>query len=555
MMVMPTVELAKRHSKSKVAPSLREMPYLQSKIKDVADKRTGDQILMKEFPGGFWQFIGSNSAAAMRSVSIKYLIKDDLDGWESDVGGEGDPSEIIEKRTDAYSATSKILEISTPAEKELSRIEKSFLFTDQGYYYVPCPHCKQEQSLEWGGAGVDHGIKWDEGKPETAQYLCKHCHKLIPEYHKTYMLENGVWISKFPEIKLERGFKLNSLYSPIGWVSWAKIAQEFLKSKSIVEKLKVFVNTRLGDAWEEAGDRPDWIVIKGRAEPYRIIMDEKARIPERALIITAGIDVQKDRLACLFAAWGRGEECWVLWWGEIFGDPELPTIWEELDELLNRGYVHSSGITMHILCTAVDSGALTQIVYNYVRTHYPRVIATKGMSTPGKPILGHATSQDVNFKGKVIKGGVKLWPVGADTAKRLIYPRLRIVEPGPGRIHTPIGFDDDFYMQMVAEKLVTRFVKGFPIKEWILPSGRRNEVLDCMVLCYAAAVRIGLNRMPWDKLEQNMGRGGGGGDVKTEQNSKQPQPQPQLQPQPQSQISKPIKKFQSKYIQNFLSRK
>lgn len=502
MMILPTVDLAKRNVKGKIQPSLREMPDLVKKIRDIKDKRS-EEMLVKEFPGGFWQFLGSNSAAALRSVSIKNLIKDDLDGWEMEVGQEGDPSDIVEKRTDSFGNTAKILEISTPTDKEFSRIEKSFLETDQSYFYVPCPHCKKEQRLEFGGEGADLGLKWEKGDPSTVRYLCKHCHEYIPEYQKTWMLENGVWIPTYPNRKYERGFKINSLYSPVGWVSWEKIVREFLKAKKLPAKLKVVVNTRFGETWEEAGDRPEWSTLKARAETYRVASDEQFYVPQKGLLLTAGVDVQKNRLAVLITAWGRGEECWILFWGEIFGDPEKSQVWKDLDDLLNKSYIHESEVPLIISCTAIDSGALTQIVYNYVRRK-SRVIATKGQSRSNLPILGRPRSQDVNYKGQIIKDGVKLWPVGSDTAKGVIYPRLRIKEPGPGMIHFPMGLDDDFYQQMTAEKQVTRYVKGFPRKEWILPSGKRNEVLDCLVLNMAAAIKVGLNRMPWSRLEKSI---------------------------------------------------
>jgi len=504
IMALPTVELSKRHVKGKVQPSLREMESLREKIRSLKDKRS-EETMIKEFPGGFWQFIGSNSAAGLRSVSVRYLIKDDLDGWEQEAGTEGDPSDIIDKRTDSYGASAKILEMSTPTERELSRIDKSFDRTDQCYYCVPCPYCNHEQRLVWGGEGHDTGLVFDKNNLDAGvHYRCEKCHELIPEYKKTYMLDNGIWVPTHPEIKLERGFSLNSLYSPVGWVSWRTIVDEFLKSKKYPSKLKVWVNTRLGQSWEEKGERPEWSVLRSRAETYQTLNStDSVKIPERALLLTAGVDVQQDRLAVLITGWGRGEECWILFWNEIFGDTERPQVWAELSELIRRPYTHESGIPLHIVCPAIDSGDKTQIVYNYVRSH-GSAIATKGMSTPGKPIIGRPSNQDVNYKGEKQKNGVQLWPVGTDTAKGLIYPRLKITEPGPGMIHFPMGLGDDFYLQLTAEKKVTRYRKGFPVTEWVLPSGRRNEVLDCFVLCLAAAIKVGMNRINWDNLESSI---------------------------------------------------
>lgn len=505
MMMLPTVELAKRHSKTKIAPSVKAMSCMDGLIHDVKEKGGGNTLLVKEFPGGSWMFVGSNSASALRSVSVKYLILDDIDGYEQDVNGEGDPAELARKRMDAFSASCKELRMSTPTIREMSKIQKYFDEGDQSYYHVPCPHCGQLQTLEFGGPNATYGLKWDKTKsgkhlPKTTQYLCRHCGTLIPEHYKTTMLSSGIWIATDPTLSdYHRSFSLNSLYSPFGWVSWEKVVREFLEAKHdhTRTKYQVWMNTRMGLTYESEGERPEWVTIKNRAEPYKLLT-----VPAGGLYITAGVDVQEDRFSIMIMAWGRAEEAWVVYWGEMFCDTSLPASWTELDEFLSREFPHASGLSLKIHCYAVDSGYRTNEVYNHVRQHTPLAIAIKGSSTAAQPTIGRPTLQDITYGGQTIKQGVQLWPVGTDTAKSTIYARLKITSPGPRYIHTPIGLSDDFYRQLTSEKYVTRYDKlGKPKREWVLPSGRRNEALDVIVYALAAAIRSGLERMDWTKLE------------------------------------------------------
>lgn len=508
MMMLPTIDLARRHSKSKIAPSLKAMSRMKDIVKDRKSKDGGNEILIKEFPGGSWMFVGSNSASALRSVSVRFLVLDDTDGYEQDVKGEGDPAELARKRTDSFSAISKELRMSTPTLKEFSKIEKYFDEGDQSYYHVPCPFCNHKQTLEFGGPDADYGLKFSRNKsgkviPNTVGYMCAECHEIIPEHYKTKMLAEGEWIATYPELSdHHRSFALNSLYSPMGWVSWLKIIQEFLEAKKdpTRTKYKVWLNTRMGESYEDPGERPEWVGLKARSEPYKILS-----IPDPVRFLTAGVDVQNDRFAILILGWARGEECFVIYWGELFANTESPNGWKELDEFLSRSFTHSSGVSMHIATRAIDSGHRTHEVYNYARTHSDNTIAIKGSSLKAQPILGRPSTKDVNYKGATIKNGVQLWPIGTDTAKATIYSRLKILDSGPRMIHFPIGLTDDFYRQLTSERQITKYNKsGKPYKEWILPSGMRNEALDVFVYALAAAIRSGIERMNWDDIDAIM---------------------------------------------------
>lgn len=501
MMVLPTVDLAEKHSKFKIAPSLREMDCLKSIVSDGKSKTTGNTILIKEFPGGFWSFTGANSAAGFRSVSIQYLILDDIDGYDSDVGGEGDPVDLAKKRQDSFSSISKTLEISTPTVKGLSRIWAAYEETDQSHYYVPCPECNHMQVLEFGGRGANHGLKWDKDKPGTVKYMCEGCQALIPEAMKTRMLLDGVWKPKYPEI-LDRGFHLNSLYSPYGMVSWAKIVEEFLAAKKSADRLQVWTNTREALPWESDGERPQWEDLRLRTEDY--IMSS---IPDAGLFLTAGVDVQADRLQVLIDAWGEGEDCWLIDWLTIFGDPKTDTrVWSELEELLlTKTYNHESGAKLKIACSAIDTGHATQIVYNFCHNRGPSIMAIKGKGSntknPGRPILSKPSYQDLIVDGKKKEKAIPLWNIGTHTAKSQIYSRLRVLTPGHGMYHFPNSITDDFFQQLTAEKMIIRYKNGYPEYAWVKPSGARNEALDCQVYALSAAIRSGLYTTNWGNLK------------------------------------------------------
>ena len=505
MFVQPTDDMVKKHSKKKLAPTVRAIPCLKGIIKPVKSRDAGNTLLLKEFPGGSWTLTGSNSPVSARSDSIRYLVLDDYDGFIQDAGGEGAPGELFKKRTDAFGSKKKIYINSTPTTKSTSHIEREWEESSQGYFNVPCPYCNAYQFLYFGGTDAEYGIKFtrdDDGQITDTWYVCVNCKQRIDEWRKTDMLLQGKYIHKYPNRK-KRGFKINSQYSPLGWLSWAQIAAEFVKAAASLKLgdsrlMKVWVNTRQAETWEESGEQPEWNKLSSRAEPYKILT-----VPYGGMLLAGGVDVQDNRLEVLLVAYGRGEEAWIVYKASLYGDPDRPEVWKQLDELLFRTYQHESGANLHIESMGVDTGGhKAQAVYNYCRTRAPVVFALKGASTAGQPIIGRPTKQDIDFNGEKIKNGVSLWSIGTDVAKGTIYNRLKLNDPGVGYIHFPIGLNDEFYKQLTAEKLVTTYNKqGFAVKKWI-KTRERNDDLDCKVYAYAAACKVGLARRDWAIAEQ-----------------------------------------------------
>jgi phage terminase large subunit GpA-like protein len=486
LLVTPTLELAETWSKDRFSPMVRDTPCLRGKVAEAKTRDSGNTVLHKQFPGGHITVAGANSAASLASRPIRFVLCDEVDRYPASAGTEGDPVSLAVKRSATF-WNRKVVLTSTPGIRGVSRIERAWEESDQRRFFLPCPGCGAFQHLRWGQ------VKWDGSDPETARYVCEACGHELGDHDLNAALRLGEWRPMAPRHGAA-GFHLNELYSP--WVPFAETVDAFFRAKEHRETLKVWVNTALGETWEEEGDSPDWISIKARAESYDLMT-----VPAGGLLLTAGVDVQNDRLAVVLRAWGRGEESWLVFWGEIFGDPVEDGVWAELDSLLLRRYRRGDGGDLGVLCAAVDSGGQrTQAVYEYARRRAPRVMAVKGAHVPGRPVIAaRPTAQDVSWDGRRVPGGVQLWQVGSDTAKGEIYARLKIAGPGPRFMHFPTGVGDQFYEQLTAEKLVTRYTRGVPRVEWVCL--RRNEALDCEVYAYAAALRAGLQRINWDSLE------------------------------------------------------
>lgn len=500
MMVFPTDKLAQKHSKKKLMPSVRAMRILDDIIKPQKSRDSGNTQLLKEFPGGSWTLTGSNSPTAARSDTIRYLILDDYDGFVPDAGGEGAPGDLFKKRTDAVGAKKKIYINSTPTIAGASNIEDEWDESSQGFFEVPCPYCDHMQFMEWESLKFTRD---PSGEINDIWYVCTKCAKRVDEYQKTGMMAGGIYKHKHPERK-KRGFKINGLYSPFGWFSWHSMATEFLSANAKLKRgdnraMKVWTNTRKAETYQESGEQPEWTGLSTRAEPYPVL-----QVPTGACLLTAGVDTHDNRLDVSVKAYGPGEESWLVYYGSLWGDPAEPAVWEQLDEILYRPYRHACGTDLHILTMAIDTGGhRTQDVYKYARKRSPIVIAVKGSSSKGRPILGAPTKQDVDVSGRKIVGGVELWPVGTDVAKGLVYSRLKLPDKGPGFCHFPIGLEEEYYLQLTAEKLVKRYVKGFPVYEWV-NTRVANHALDCEVYALAAAYRAGVQTVEWDALAKRL---------------------------------------------------
>ncbi|MFI3241750.1 MAG: phage terminase large subunit family protein [Alphaproteobacteria bacterium] len=500
--VSPTVEMAKRNSRQRIDPLIEDCEILKDIVRPARSRDSGNTVLSKDFQGGVLVMTGANSAVGLRSMPARYLFMDEVDGYPRDIEGEGDPILLAERRTSTFQRQKKILLVSTPTIKGLSNIEREFEASDKRFYLVPCPHCGGFQQLVWNQIKV--------GEDKKPKYECEHCRELIEEYHKTEMLANGKWEATSIGDGVTAGFHISSLYSPLGWLSWAECVNIYTKAKEDETLMQGFQNTILGETYEQSNDAPEWHKLYAIREDYQIGV-----VPMGGLFLTAGVDIQKDRIECEIVAWGRNKQSWSVDYHVLSGDTARPEVWYELDKVLQKDYEHEGGITMPIRVMCVDSGYATQDVYEFVKCYnqatwggngaralQPRtVVAIKGQSRDTAMIL--STS-----KADTKKKGLKVWNVSGPVIKTELYRWLKINRVGEnisnfGWAHFPM-YDEEYFKQLTSEKLVIRINKGYPISVWEKDPNTRNEALDCRVYARAGAAIYGLDRFGdkhWDELE------------------------------------------------------
>ncbi len=472
MYVLPTVETAKRTSRQRIAPMIDETPELRERVKDSRSRDSGNTLLMKEFPNGLLILTGANSGVGLRSMPCRFLFLDEVDAYPLDVDGEGDPVGLAIKRTATFRRNRKIFLCSTPGVKGESRIEDRYENSDKREYHVPCANCGTYQKLEWSQ------IKWTDNDPDTAVFVCASCGKEHAEQHKTEMLEKGKWVKTREGLGLAAGFHLSSLYSPVGWYSWADAARDFLGAQNSTDRLKVWTNTVVAETWEDEGEEIDTSGLHFRREHY------PAEVPEQVIILTAAVDVQDDRLEAEIQGWGEEEENWSIDFTRLYGDLDKPGIWNKLADWLRKPRIAETGEIMDVKLALIDSGGhYTDEVYKFSIKHGDmRFVPIKGASTPWQPIATWPRKRNVKK--------VYLVMVGTDTAKEVLAARLRQTEPGPGYRHWPIAdwCDEEHFSQLSAEKLVKKYRRGFEHREWH-KTRPRNEALDLSVY-NLAAIRI-----------------------------------------------------------------
>jgi phage terminase large subunit GpA-like protein len=516
--VQPTVDLAKRLSQQRIDPLIEESPDLRAVVMPSRSRDSGNTILAKRFPGGQLILTGANSAVGLRSMPARWVFLDEVDAYPGDIDGEGDPVALAEARTNSFGHRAKVFMASTPTIRGLSRIEREWGLSDQQRYHVPCPHCGALQWLQF------ERLRWSWGRPESVAYTCEHCDEPIAERHKTAMMDetNGAaWRATAPPdvIAMARaagisGFHISGLYSPLGWLSWEDIARDWEAAQGNDAALKSMKMTVFGETWQERGEAPDWQRLYERREDSAL-----GAVPEGALVLTAGADVQRDRIEVDVWGWGRGLRSWLVDHIVLEGDVARPDVWEELTALLGFTWPHASGARMALARLAIDTGdgMTTDAVYGWVRqAGSGQVIAIKGVAgfDRSMPVDG-PTYVETTEGGRKLRRGVKLWKVAGAVFKSETYRFLRLTAPTDeeidagadwpaGYVHIPRGgVTGEWLKQLTAEQLMTTKTRaGFQRLEW-KQMRDRNEALDCRVYARAAAWLMGIDRWDdarWDAL-------------------------------------------------------
>ncbi len=478
LLVQPTEKTAKGFSTKRIEPSIRDTPVLEELV-----NHRESAMLEKKFPGGFLSIVGSNSPATLSSQPIQILCCDEVDRYELSAGHEGDPLKLAEKRTLTYQDIDKHIFVSTPTLKGVSRIEDEFLLGTMEEWELPCPGCGEFQVLTWNKIKfvLDEKRKLVESEPVLC--LCEHCGELNDEY--AWKKGDGRW-QETKENKEIKTFHLASLVSP--WRTWDKIVKDFLDSKNDKEKLKVWTNTELGETFALFGDGVESSKLLQRREKYG------CDLPEGVLIITAGVDVQNDRVEIEVVGWGENYESWGIKYHKIYGEPTSSELWDNLDLFLSQTFKFANGNELSIALTCIDTGGgHTSQVYKFLkRKRNYRIMGIKGMG-------GANAIAFIHKKPTLIKNyGIRIQILGVNSGKTTVMGRLQSEMVGESYCHFPVeydkGYDEVYFDGLTAEHQVIKFISGQKQAVWELKkSNARNEPFDCRNYATAAIEMLNPN--------------------------------------------------------------
>lgn len=487
LVVQPTVEMAEAWSKDRLAPMLRDSPALRGLVASPKARDSGNTLLHKTFPGGHLTIAGANSAAGLASRPIRLVLFDEVDRYPPSAGSEGDPITLGTKRTTTF-WNRKVLMGSTPTIAGVSRIEAAYEASDRRRLWVPCPHCGHEQVLRW------ECVRWTDDDPDTAAYHCGECGAGWSDAERWRAVRRGEWRAE-AEFRGVAGFHVNELCST--WVRLRDTVAAFLAAQGRPEMMKAWRNTALGETWQERGDAPDWERLAERREPFPM-----GEVPAGAVVLTAGVDVQDDRLECDVWGWAPGFTSWLVDHIVLPGSPRDAAVWDRFAEVMARNWPRGEHETLRIESACVDTGGRdTAAVYGHLRRlHDSRIRAVKGVDgwNRAQPVQG-PTSVDARIGGKRLRRGLRLWTVSVSTWKADLYRRLWLTRGDgagypAGWVHLPQGVDGEWVKQLVSEQLRTvKDRRGFARQEWAKLRDR-NEALDCAVYARAALCLLGADR-------------------------------------------------------------
>lgn len=521
LLVIPAIAEAQKWSKKILRPTIDATAVLRGKLSS-GSRKESDTMLEKTWPGGSLGIVGSNSARGFRMVTTGICFGDDVDGWDATAGkgsgSEGDQVTLIRRRTDRI-ADRKLAWISTPTRNG-ARIQKLYESMDRfGQWHVPCPECgamqvlRRQDGLVWESEDVDEDYELEPGevlrssegsrtvhRPDTAWYECEAKGCRIEESSKAWMEARGEYLAddglpvRRPGARRVGYWIRGSMTLTLPGSEWPRQIREFLEAKDYPDKLQAFVNTVDGEPWETRGDAPEWNRLYERREDWPI-----GTCQEGVMFLTAGVDVQDNRLEAAVWGWGKDKESWLVDHRVFGGDPWNPETWHPLTKLLQETWAHPKAGSLPLVRLAVDTGFAQDAVVEWAwRTRDQRIMLIKGDHWRNwSSIIGNPSKSDVTLRGQ--KTGLLLWPVGGALVKQETYGFLRLDTPVEGQpfpagyIHLP-KVDHETVQSLVAEDLVTKANRaGFTVREWV-KNRTRNEQLDMRVYARAAAEQMGLSR-------------------------------------------------------------
>ena len=519
MMVMqPTDQALSEFNRDKLQPALMLSDVLRRKV-EPQTSRSGDgsTVYSKRYPGGSLNLTIANSAASLRSKTIKKLFRDEIDEYPDDLDHQGDPLKMSDARLTTFLASGewKKIDISTPTIKGASKIEDRFLQGDQRRWHVPCPHCMTDGKRSEFVFRFDANFRFDQTFPHRAHYVAPCCGAIIEYHEKNSLVRKGRWIAEASRPGAFPTYHFDVLSSP--FVPWDSIAKEFVEAGENPQKLKQFYNQGLGLPYEVRGDAPDHKRLMERREDGF----PRGHVPPRGLMLVAAADVQMRGIWVEVLALASNRESWVVDAFYVDGgteDLDAGAFARLATQTIDREFPDAFGRKRRLDAFAIDSGYRSHVVYAWVRrnqrlhdiTGRDVVLAVDGRDGWNKPPIGTPSLVDIDLAGHKVKKGCQLWPVGTWPLKGVLYDDLRKEglksgaerDPG-GYCHFASWLDETYFRQITAENLAEEVVRGKIRRFWKLNSTERdNHLLDCRVYNLAIAEYLGLSSLTDDEWAQ-----------------------------------------------------
>ena len=541
MIVSPSDSDAAEVHSVRLSPMFESIPSLSARIYNDSN------IIQKNFitfPGGQLYLKGSGSPSKMRGKSIRYLFLDEVDAYPATV--EGDPIQLFGARTTTFGDRAKIYLSSTPTDLETSRIWQSYLQSDQHEPWVCFPCCQTFQRLQFDqlseksgkviytcpvcGAELEEAVKaqlfpsltyrpWIEDEDVRRSILgqirqdCNEDHK--PALQST-SCENliddscdyddddpranmeATWEETHSELWINAasptggqhvGYKVSGMYAPLGWLSWSTLYNEYTQANKSNDstKMQAFVNTRLALPWENTSKINE---IQHEDLAKFVLPYKQGQVLDNIGFLTAGADVQKDRIEILVVGWGKNSNGFHVLHRIFHGDTSnfRDSAYSRTLDFLTARITKDAMIS----ATCFDSGFNTDAVMRALRPYSNRRIW---------PILGdnreHTSIFPISGRPSKSRSGGNYYRIGAHQAKLNILNRLSLEPDAPGALHFPDDIPDfaEYFQQLTAEKLEVEHRNGSRRKLFV-KNRKRNEIID--LWSYALAAKTALEAQGWD---------------------------------------------------------
>ena len=517
MMVTADNDLAKLRIQNYIVPMIQQSGltgHIQSGDTLARGKVGKTDRKIEWIGGGFLVSVGAINQNKLRSLTVQYLLLDEIDVFPQVTGKQGDSVKLAEARAKAYYNTRKILKLSTPLIKGTSRIEREFLRGDQRYYHVPCIKCGEYQILEFQGrdknTGDSWGLVWEMDEYNIVQagsvrYICKFCKHPHTNSDKTIMFPAGVWKPEARAISPEiRSYHLNALYAPPSMYPWEAIVNDWLNCWDVyhdrardVELLQEFYNNNLGRSFVNYGEG----VSFNRVNEHRRNAYQFGQVPNEAhcikcaggsvVLLTCAVDVHKSFLAVAVYGWCTGARCYVIDYWHFKGDCEQVEdgdTWGRLSDLLeNKIYTSDNGREYRIALTLIDAGWSNDLVCGFCSQYAASVYPIKGSDFK-------ATKTIREFREFTTTLGTRGYVVNVDLYKdryaAILKRRWRgdTLQPN-SHYNVPSDMTDKQLRELTVENKQPRIDARTGKRlgyEWFRPSNARNELWDLTVYNAAA---------------------------------------------------------------------